>query len=219
MSSQSQGETRIMEGPLAAARLRELGLREEILVQAVHAAEMDRRGCSIFEPASAPGYKSWAAAVGTLGELLVPTGWIKEETRGLPRLVNPKNGIAIAVVHGDEGVGLLKGRPKSKQPRGEQSISLIESNQLQLTLPFPGMPPPPPAPVVHEQLTYWLLIYSDTETVRAELSLAVGLSDDGRLAVWEERILVGIPDFYIEPFRKNDDDEPQLPVEVVVRPK
>lgn len=217
MSSQSQGKTRILEGPLAAARLSELGLREEILVQAVHAAEMDRRGCSIFEPSSAPGYKSWAAAVGTLGELLVPTGWIKEETRGLPRVVNPRNGIAIAVVHGDEGVGLLNGHPKSKQPRGEQSISLIEINQLQLTLPFPGLQPPTPA--VHEQLTYWLLIFSDTETVRAELSLAVGLSEDGRLAVWEERILVEIPDFYLEPFRKNDDDEPQLPIEVVVRPK
>ncbi len=131
-------------------------------------------------------------------------------------MVNNQTEIAIAVVHGDEATGVRSGHPKSKQPRGEQSFLLVESNERQMSLPYVTKP----LPAKPEQVTYWLLMFSDgDQEVRAELSLAVGLSEDHRLAYWKERIILSIPNLDLEPLRRDIDEEPPLEVQVDVHPK
>lgn len=203
-------------GPLAHVRLSELGLKETDMVMAVRTAEIERRSCSPLEPSVAPGFKAWAGAVRTLAEQLMPRGWVLTETKGLPRLLNPETRIAVAVVTGDEGTGSLTGAPKSKSPRGPQSAFLVRSNEVQLNL-FEA-PRFRPLPAEEEQITWWLLMASRGEAVRAELSLPVGIGEDRRLAVWKERIILELGDLSLPPSSWNEDDSP-LEFEVNVRPR
>ena len=210
---------KIHEGPHALARLRALGLTEEDVIITVQTSEIERRSCSSLEPSVAPGFKAWVAAFRTLAEQLVPRGWVKTETKGLPRILNPETAVGIAVVTGDEGTGRVHGEPRSKTPRGEQSIFLVRSNERQMGLPFPDQARrfiPLPAEV--EQITWWLLIHSDGDRVRAELSLPIGLGDDHRLSVWEERIVIDLPDLSLPP-NNREDEEPPLDLEITVRPR
>src|SRR5262245_6509459 len=112
----------VFKGPRATAELRLLGVHEPELVVAVRAAEIERRSCSSLEPSVAPGFKAWAAGFRTLAEQLVVRGWVKTETKGLPRVLNPETRVAIAVVSGDEGTGIESAEPKSKTPKGAQSV-------------------------------------------------------------------------------------------------
>jgi hypothetical protein len=205
------------EGPSMEARLNNLGLKPRWLINAVQASEIERRSCSVLEPSNAPGFKAWVAAFRTLAEQLVGSKWAKIETRGLPRLVNKDSAVAIAVCNGDDGVGVRDRDPKSKNPRGEQSALLIRSNQRQLNLfSDPEFAPVPPD---EEQVTWWLLIYSDElGALRAELSLPVGIGDDDRFSIWKERILLDIPRTD-DSLRFHDHEELPPEIEVSVRPK
>lgn len=208
---------KVFRGPLALAKLRTLGIHEPELVMAVRAAEIERRSCSSLEPSVAPGFKAWVAAFRTLAEQLVVRGWVRTETMGLPRMLDPESRMAIAVVGGDERTG-LEGRPdpKSKTPRGEQSKLLVRSNEFQQHLFEDRRFRQLPAEV--EQITWWLLIYSDgVDTVRAELSLPIGVGEDQRLSVWKDRIIVELGDLSLPPGRR-DEEEP-LEFEINVRPR
>lgn len=210
----------IIEGPKNEARLNELGLDEEDLITAVLAAELERRNCSVLEPRSAPGFKAWSTGFGSLAETLLQKGWTRVEKRGLPRMVNPENGVAIAVIHGDEATGRQGVSPKTKSARGAQSLCLVRSNCEQLNLPF-GDERFVPLPPEEEQITWWLMIYSDgAGSLRAELSLPIGIGGDSRFSVWQERIALSVPDPSSEPVPPSyHDEEPPLEIEVSVRPK
>lgn len=208
----------IFAGPAAVARLRALGLEADWLVEAVLASELERQSCSPYEPSGSPGYKAWSTGFTNLAERLVPLGWKKVENIGLPRIINAKTAIAVAVCTGTEGVGLRSREPNSKHPRGIQSVLCVRRNQRQLNLfpdsPLEQLPVPPEA----EQITWWLLIYSGANgNLRAELALPVAMEDD-RFSRWQERILLDIPqpDGSKVPM---EDEEPPLDLEVVVRPR
>jgi hypothetical protein len=209
----------IHEGTRAAARLAELGLTEEILVRVVQEAEMERRSCSPLEPTIAPGFKAWVTAVRVAAELLMPRDWIQVESKGLPRILNPDTKVAIAIVGGDEATGRITGPdPKSKTPRGAQSAFLVRSNEHQLAIPFAEGKRFRPLPDDKEQITWWLLIYSDgISALRAELSLPVGLGEDSRLSRWQERIILAVPDLSLDFLGGRDDEEPPIELEVNVR--
>jgi hypothetical protein len=205
----------IFSGPLANARLLSLGIQEPELVMAVRAAELERRSCSSLEPSVSPGIKAWIAGFRTLAEQLVVRGWLKTETKGLPRMLNPDTRTAIAVVSGDEGTGISSASPKSKTPRGAQSVFLVHSNEIQQSLfedrRFRQLP------AEAEQITWWLLIYSDgVGAVRAELSLPVGMGEDRRLTDWSDRIIIELGDLSLPPGRR-EDEEPPLEFEINVR--
>lgn len=209
-----RSEPRKYQQASAIVRLHELGLTEETLARTVQVAELERRGCSSLEPSNSPGFKAWAAAVRTLGEQMIPDGWIKRESRGLTTVANPESLVAVAVVHGDDGTGLDYRTPKSKRARGAQSALFIRSNRRQLNLFVEESFVPLPAD--DEYTTWWLLIYSDGDSTRAELSLPVGMDEAGHLNEFEERILFRLPSSGSEPRPPGDDEEPpELHVTVV----
>jgi hypothetical protein len=205
----------VFAGPLAIAKLRTLGVQEPELVMAVRAAEVERRSCSSLEPSIAPGFKAWVAGFRTLAEQLVIRGWEKTETKGLPRVLNPETRMAIAVVSGDEGTGIASATPKSKTPKGAQSVFLVHSNEIQQNLFEDRRFRPLPAE--QEQVTWWLLIYSDgLDAIRAELSLPVGMGEDNRFSDWKDRIIIELGDLSLPPGRR-EDEEPPLEFEINVR--
>ncbi len=215
----SAGATTVYQGPQAIARLAELGLLPEDLITAVHAAEMERRSGSPFEPNVAAAMRAWFTGVRTLAEQLAPRGWIKVESKGLPRVLNPSTAIAIAVLSGDTETGRFEPGtdPRSKSPRGTQSALLVHSNEVQLHLPHLE-PEHQPLPPEVEQFTWWLLIYSDGENnLGAELSLPVGLGEDGRLSDWAERIIIDLPDFGSTPHHDQDDEELPFDLDIDVQ--
>ena len=213
----SQSSPLIYDGPQTTVKLNILGLTEELLVDAVLAGEIARRSCSPLAPANAAGIEAWIHSFVRLAEELVPTDqWEKTETRGLPRMVNLETRIALAVCNGDGGTGLRWGAPKSKNPRGQQSVLFVRSNERQLNLFTEG--PWVPLPPDEEQITWWLLIYSnEDEILRAELSLPVGLGEDSRFSFWRERILLDIPEPEISSIYASDDGGPP-PLDIVVQP-
>jgi hypothetical protein len=217
-----QPEVRIFEGALALAGLQQLGIPLEVLVEAVQRAEVERRSCSPFEPSTAPGYKGWAGGLGVIAERMNDLGWTKKESRGLPRVVSPDGTHAVTLALGDSNTGIRGQLPRTKHPRGEVSICLVQTNTAQLDLPLvdargKSLIPPGKGEDDDSAVTYWLLIYSDgKEVLRAELSLPIGLDDEGRLAFWEERILLDLPGTHAAVAR---DEEPPLDLPVEVRPK
>jgi hypothetical protein len=215
----STSATIVHRGQHAVARLAQLGLLPDDLVSAVLAAEMERRSGNPLEPSIAAGFRAWATGFRVLAELLVQRGWIKVESLGLPRILKPDTAVAIAVLSGDIGTGRFEpgeAAPRSKTPRGNQSIFLVHSNEVQLHLPFVE-PEHQPLPPEVEQLTWWLLIYSDhNENVRAELSLPVGLGQDGRMSIWEERIIIDLPNFGLM-LHDDEDEEPPFDLDIDVQ--
>lgn len=209
-------EPRIFEGAGAIAKLLALGLTHESVVMAIGNSEIERLGCSVFEPRLMPGIKAWGAAFGTLAEESIRTGrWEKVEEHNLPRILNEELHVAVAVISGDDGTGLTHRIPKSKSPRGVQTVSFVRFNHWQGVL-FPDLSVPE---AEDSYVTYWLLIYSDGKgALRAEVSLPMGIDSESRLCAWKERILIGIPGPDAVG-RKIPEDEEPLDVEVIVKPK
>jgi len=213
-----QQTAEVLEGPAAEAQLEALGLSLEIVGQTVLAAEMDGRLTSAYQPPTAPGFRRWATACGQLAERLVPRGWERVLVKGLPRVVNHSNGTAVAVIGGDEGTGVRGATPHSRTSRGPASTTLVSANQM--SLEFVSPMPDEGDPLEDWERTWWLLIFSDGSSVRAELSLAVGLDEKKKLAAWKTRILIDLPQagFPWEKERRDDDDS-DLEIDVNVIPR
>jgi hypothetical protein len=205
----------VFEGDDAKQLLAELGLDHDDLARAVVVSELERRSTSPLEPSGAAGYKAWSVGFRALCEALIPKGWKRTEHSGLPRLVNPEAAVAVAIVNGDDGTGSRDRNPKSRAKRGEESISLVRTNFVQLSLPFAGEHEKPRGP----ENTWWLLIYSDGKsTLRAELSLCVGTDDEDRLAAWKSRIILQVEGLEPATTPKMEEESPAR-VDVIVRPK
>lgn len=63
----------VFEPAAVAGALARLGLRREVLVEAVLAGEAARDSCTANDPLIAPGFMSWARTTRGLREQLVPT--------------------------------------------------------------------------------------------------------------------------------------------------
>ena len=202
-------ECEVLEGVDASVRLETLGLTQPLLVRAVLAAAMERRNTSLLEPSNAPGFKAWARGFGVLAEELIPMDWRKVETNGLPRVVHPTSGVAIALVNGDDATGVYGRDPKSKTRRGPQSILLVHSNERQLQL-F-ELSRFHQTPAAEEQVTWWLLMYFGADRLRAELSLPIGIGEDSKLSLWKTRIILDVPaDGFEREAGSYDDDALQI---------
>ncbi len=219
MRQSDERQTIIHSGATAELRLEKLGIPVQDLIDAVHAYAIERSSCSALEPTIAPAFKSWVAAFRTLGEGLIPKGpWGKIETRNLPRWINKESAIAVTVCTGDEKTANKSVNPRSKNPRGPESMLLVHANNRQGVLfdqkEFIPIPPD------REHLTWWLLIYLGETELRAELSLPIGLGERRHLSHWEERILLDVP----QPERIDtgydfDEGEDSLDIKVEISPR
>jgi hypothetical protein len=193
--------------------LAQLRLKEEWLQNAVQVGQLQRANCTPHHPLSFPALSAWAETIKTLRDILVPEGWLCDNPRGLPIVFLHKSKIAITVATGDEATGRKEFEPCTKCPKGPQTKSLISNNQLKL---FPN----DELVRAFQQnsaktgyMTWLLLIHSDSQVreVRCELSLPVGMNEEGRVDGWEERIILGSTPFDADELKVPIDETPQSP--------
>ncbi len=186
-----------------ANRLNQLGLAESQLLDAATRGLASRFSCTPHHPPMAPGFYGWSETVRGLRDVLIPLGWTRDDAGLLSLVVSPDGKIAVAVATGDEDTGDPEGCPCTKSSKGTMTKHVVEENAFQLHLfeDQEALKTPEQITLVRSRMTYWLLIHIDrnTLTLRTELSAPVFMGIDGKLAGWDERIILGEIPFDSEP--------------------
>ncbi len=175
------------------SRLGELGLTEELLREAVSKGVDARMRCTAFDPPSFPGTAQWAATHRALRELLAPLGWKPDDRGGFSTVLSPDRQVAITVAAGTGRTGRAGlPAPTTKYRRGPMTHAAVQGNQLAMSL-F-GEPVNGHGHVEEDPLpcvTWILLVATEYDEVRIELSCPRDIDQTGQVVAWSERILVG----------------------------
>jgi hypothetical protein len=169
--------------------LARLGLAVAPLVTAVNRGHLAAISRTANDAPNAAGFYQWNETLRTLREELTVLGFTRSNIRGYATALRGDKRMAIAVSSGDEGTGIARATPSTKQVKGPCTVAAVSSNAAQLEL-FPGlilMSPPPDV----ECLT-WILLFSAAAVteLRAELSLPVTMDEGGQIRAWRERIIL-----------------------------
>lgn len=198
----------------AERRLRELGLTTAILIAALQAGLAAAALCTANHPTNFGGLTLWAEATRWLRENLIPEGWRRDDSYNLPTVVRGDNGMAIAIVRGDEATGNAKGKPTTQYPRGTIMIERVELNRV---LPgFEHLEAEQDAKETAAHVPTWLLMHRrDGHTFVSELSFPIQINKSGFVEAWGERIILSkIP---LDPTRMPVLDEPPVTEDPPVR--
>ena len=207
--------------PAVTNRLRELGLTQEVLMNAVKAAYQAWSNCTDFDPSMYRGLTIWAVAVRHLRFGLVPEKWQAKNDANYSITISPDGRIAIAVATGDEETGIAQGFPTTQSSKGPRTMDALAANNRQLGFEFrfPGGSAPPLLDPARfgECATWLLLIHRGSKQLRAELSHPIGFDNNLRVSGWKERLL--LPPIDIEQLTVFQPEERKQPIDVPVRRK
>lgn len=199
------------------ARLKELELKRESLLEAVHFGFAYASECTLHDPKSMAGLVLWGKTVRKLRDKLIPDGWDIENGQNYPLTVHPSGQWAIGVAPGDERTGIPDRTPSTRSERGpatRQVVSINQSSFAAISADFAELD----AAVVRQ--TWLLLHYRDDEAdeIRVELSLPAEMTLDGFVVQWKERIILvddgGVAFRHLVPTDDDgsDDDVIDIPV-------
>ena len=203
-----------LESP--GVRLRELGLSEELLLEAIRAGYEHAGEFTSHDPPSARGISVWRVVVRTLRDRLVPDGWLVENPHNYALTVHPSREWAIAVARGDEATAQTEDRITTRSPKGPMTRRMVEQNRQ---LSFLDSAPDVWNVYSPTGVRTWILLYywddrTDEEMeLNCELSLPLRMDHHGHVVEWEERIPISnIQGSDSEEYGEAEDD-----VEVTVR--
>ncbi len=172
------------------AALARLGLAVAPLAAAVSRGHLAAISRTSNDAPNAAGFYQWNETLRTLREELASFEFTRSNNRGYSTALRADKRMAIAVSSGDEGTGLPKANPSTKQVKGPCTVAAVSSNAAQLEL-FPALVlMAPPASIDADCLTWILLFRAATSELRAELSLPVNMDDTGQIRAWRERIIL-----------------------------
>jgi hypothetical protein len=198
------------------ARLKQMGLNEEALLDAARRWYLSWASFTPNHPPVGIGISAWTEAVAALREQVLALGWTRSDDRNYALVIDPTGTIAINVATGDAGTGRAGANPSNKAPKGVSTADAISINQQQLELDLP-VPVVPHVRGEEGPLTWFLLLHRADNEIHSELSLPSAMSPDGRITRWEERIL--LPAIPIDG-DAIDIDAPEVPnVEIEVKRK
>ncbi len=204
------------------ARLTELGLEQELLLQATQRGLAAFAACTPHHPRNYPALASWAETFRGLSDLLVvhPYRWTKLDDNGQPQVHNPSGLIAITVAGGDSNTGRIgDAEPKTSASKGDAtSRAMLENAYL-----FPDMEADARAKLekMNRRQTWFLLVHRDLVAgeMRCELSMPISMSEDRRIDGWAERILLRSTSFDAALLRGIPDEPTPLTDEVKIELK
>lgn len=182
--------TRVYVRPAeVTARLYELDLKREALVEAVHFGFSYAAECTLHDPKSLAGIVFWGKTVRKLRDQLIPDGWDVENRQNYPLTVHSSKRWAIGVAAGDERTGIPDKTPSTRSERGPATRQVVSINQYSfaaLSADFAELD----AALVRQ--TWLLMHYRDDEAdeIRMELSLPAEMTPDGFVNQWKERIIL-----------------------------
>lgn len=189
----------VVRDPLAVrARLADLGVPHDLLLEGVKAWSAAEASASPFEPVTAPGTKGWIAAVGVLRESFSLLRWEPRDDRNCPLIVHPDRHLAVAVTSGCKLTGSPEEhvKPTTKNPKGIVLSTAVRVNGEQQAFNFgPRFNAPrllKPRRVKNAErtwLTWLLMIHTTPAHIFAELSLPAAV-ERGYIVDWNERIVL-----------------------------
>lgn len=192
------------------ARLADLGLEQELLLQAAQRGLAAFAACTPHHPRNYPALASWAETFRGLSDLLVvhPFRWTKLDDNGQPQVHNPSDTIAITVAGGDSNTGRIgDAEPKTSASKGDTTSRAMLMNAYL----FPEMEADVQAKweQINRRQTWFLLVHRDlfVGEMRCELSMPISMSEDRRIDGWAERILLS-PTSFDAALLKGIPDEP-----------
>lgn len=196
------------------SRLAQLGLTEAPLLQSVIASYIAKANCTENHPPLYPPIAAWSEAVRKLRDALKPDGWTRFNDQNSPKTVSPDGTVSIIVSTGNDATGNDKVSPATTSSKGPITADAIEVNKsLQLFLP--GMELPVELLDEDEQISTWiLLVHHAKNELRAELSLPLDVGTDGRVSVWQERIILSAQPLDAEPVVITPPVQPDIDIAV-----
>ena len=178
----------------AEERLALLGIPGEVLQQAGRSGKRARAGSTPFHPKWYAGNVMYCNALATLGQLLAPSGWRRDDPSGHPLVINRQRKIALTVAASDAntGNGDLSKPPSTRPSKGPRTEEAVEENELLL---FPDMFSFSMSDRRHPLDGFefwWLLMYADEarNELRLELSRGIRMSKERSIAGWSERVML-----------------------------
>jgi hypothetical protein len=194
--------------PDVAARLTELGLKEELLREALRQANLYRVRTTNHHPRLYRYQVMTAETIAALRDLMVPEGWHKLDEGQYELTLNPSGTMAVAVASGDDNVAQVERNPSNKSPKGRHTIAAVESNS-QADL-FPDSLPVKALDTVRDT---WVLLHRVTkDAIHSELSRPTKIDDDGMITLWSERILLGKIELDGDPVQITAPDQPDIDI-------
>ena len=197
------------------SRLADLGLKEELLIEAVERGLAAWASCTVNYPIQFPGIYAWAETIAGLRERLLLIGWKRSNEGNLALTLNRMETLALTVATGDEftgnpGPGI---EPCTKFSKGPRTRSVVLENEGQYKL-FPDMRlTAEDYRSLNSRETWMLLIHRDQQAqeVRCELSRPINVNDEGKVDGWAERIILKIVPFGGDVLEVPDGEIPQTP--------
>ena len=169
------------DNKLLEAMMLPMPFLQEVVATIVQA----NRSVHPLAPASYKGSGIWGLGSALIRERLLPLGWEVKSHRNDEQIINRTLAASITVKKGDKHTGLPGCPVSQKSPAGELiQEAVMQNGQLLL---FPHNAPP-------ERLQRWfLLVYDDGSYARAEFSLPIALSKNGRrFAQFARRIIIPV---------------------------
>ncbi|MCB0408498.1 MAG: hypothetical protein KDD34_09855, partial [Bdellovibrionales bacterium] len=132
---------------------------------------------------------------------------------------NKKIGIELAVTSGTKAVGQANEHLKSKNSKGNATGEIIANNlQLSFDPDVLGLQVKPETPVTLYNNEFWyLVVHSDGDEVRFELSKPYSIGDDGHVDSWKERIFfepIPMDDIPVDKGQEDMEDDEDIVVDV-----
>lgn len=180
--------TKVFEGATATARLRELGLDVQSLLEVVFQGEQARAEATAHDPINAAALDAYRYRVRGIRDRLVPRGWVLDRDGGVEKTWSPDRKHVIITRAGDSGVGVRGAFPQPKQKPGNEVRTIVEDACLLLDPNWMNVVPKKRKK--DDFATWMLLVYQQGDEVRSELSSPTSLNDDDVVLGWHERILL-----------------------------
>ncbi|KAB2738524.1 hypothetical protein F9K90_07535 [Brucella anthropi] len=153
-----------------------MGLTRDDLIRSVRYAESERALCTDNDPVGFANMTVYARAGRKLREILVPRGWIKDDTNNQCAVKNPKTKVRIVPCNFDDGAGNRLQTPANKSPKGEVSRRKSMCNR---TAWIPGLAPIE-EPVDVDGYATWVLGMRIEDDLPTAAELALPVDFDGR---------------------------------------
>ena len=178
------------------------------IVKAIVAA---RGGCTVNNAKSAPGFYAWDGGIRRMREIFGKEGWEIGDEDGIEIILNHELKKKISVMNTDAGTADKTRSPRNRTPKGPAAEKVVDLNdQIEMFKRRETGAPPE-----DENAIWYLCVFDDGKTVRAELSRPI-MFKSGYFLKFSERIFIlGLDDWEkVAIAAPSGDPDPDLKINV-----
>jgi hypothetical protein len=154
-------------------------------IEIIKANVAARGGCTANNAKSAPGFYAWDGGIRRMREIFCKEGWENGDEDGIETIVNHELKKKITVMNTDAGTADKTRSPRNRTPKGPAAEKVVDLNdQIEMFKRYEtGELPEDQNPI------WYLCIFDDGKTVRAELSRPIEFKSN-YFVKFSERIFI-----------------------------